>query len=153
MSTGLSNTPALRLVSDHRCGAATSLTERNTGPLAGPEALKASDARWVFTVRVAVAIEGERAAVLTPEKRDRLLRIAAVLGLRPFDANLIIAIVQDSVRCGLDPLGQATSERVAMIRDPATVLRDESWAWFIKATWVSALGAAGALFLVKLFGG
>lgn len=153
MSTGLSNTPALRLVNDHRGQAATSSSERNIGHRTEPAAIKPTDARWVFAVRVAVAIEGERAAVLTPEKRERLLRVSAVLGLRPFDANLIIAIVQDSIRCGLDPLGQATSERVAMIRDPAQALRDESWAWFIKAACVSALGAAGALVLVKLVGG
>lgn len=116
--------------------------------------LEPGDARWVFAVRVASAIEGERAAILTPAKRERLMRLASMLGLRDFDATLIIAIVQDSARCGVDPLGKATAERVAMVRAPGTVkTEDDSWQWFIRSAWTAGLGALGALALVKLFGG
>ena len=78
--------------------------------------IDAVDARWVFACRVATSIEGGRAAILRPEARDRLLTQASRLGLRQFDANLIIAIVQDSARCGQEPLGLPTAERVPLVR-------------------------------------
>lgn len=83
-------------------------------------AIDALDARWVFACRVASNLEGGRAAILRPQARDRLLGQAARLGLRPFDAHLIIAIVQDSARCGQEPLGLGTAERLPMIRKPHT---------------------------------
>lgn len=83
-------------------------------------AIDAVDARWVLACRVAASLEGGRAAILRPESRDRLLSQASRLGLRPFDANLIIAIVQDSARCGEEPLGLATAERLPLIRPAHT---------------------------------
>lgn len=83
-------------------------------------AIDALDARWVFACRVATSLEGGRAAILRPEARDRLLTQASRLGLRQFDANLVIAIVQDSARCGEEPLGLATAERLPLIRKPHT---------------------------------
>lgn len=150
MSPGLPDTPTLRLAGAARGEPATSLPTDSA-----PTPLEAGDARWVFAVRVAAAIEGERAAVLTPEKRERLLKLSRVIGLRDFDAALIIAIVQDSARCGLSPLGLTTAERVAMVRMPqrADEKRDEPWQWFIRSAWVSALGAMGAVLLVRLIGG
>lgn len=79
-------------------------------------ALDATDARWVLACRVATSLEGGRAAILRPESRDRLLAQAERMGLRAFDANLVIAIVQDSARCGLEPLGLPTAERLPMVR-------------------------------------
>ncbi len=58
------------------------------------------DARWILARRAAESIEGGRAAILRPEVRRRLLSTGQRLGLRPFDANLILAIVQDDARCG-----------------------------------------------------
>ena len=58
------------------------------------------DARRIMALRVAEQIEGGRAALITPEKRARLMTISRALGLRPFDASLIIAIVQDAARTG-----------------------------------------------------
>lgn len=150
MSPGLPDSPALRLVGAARGESATSLPADSAA-----SSLEAGDARWVYAVRVAAAIEGETAAILTPEKRERLLKLARLLGLRDFDAALIIAIVQDSARCGLSTLGQTTAERIAMVRMPQTAAaeRNEPWQWFIRSAWVSALGAVGAVFLVRLFGG
>lgn len=48
-------------------------------------------------MRVAQALEG---AQLRPQKRQKLLELATHLGMRPFDANLIIALVQDRARRG-----------------------------------------------------
>ena len=58
------------------------------------------DPRWVLAVRTAEALEG---SVLAPQKRERLVRLGKVLGLSPFDANLVIAIVQDQARRGYAP--------------------------------------------------
>lgn len=82
--------------------------------------IDAADARWVFACRVAASMEGGRSAILRPEARDRLLSQATRLGLRQFDANLVIAIVQDSARCGQEPLGLATAERLPLIRQAHT---------------------------------
>ncbi len=56
-----------------------------------------TDPRWVLALRVAQSLEG---AQLRPHKRERLLQLATHLGMRPFDANLIIALVQDRARRG-----------------------------------------------------
>jgi hypothetical protein len=69
------------------------------------EPLATSDARWVFAARVASQIEGGRAAILRPERRDRLMRTARALAIRPFDASVIIALVQDTARRGETPPG------------------------------------------------
>lgn len=61
-------------------------------------ALLGDDARWVFAVRVRREVQGGHAAIVTPESRKRLLKLAHRLGLRDFDANLVIAIVQDDAR-------------------------------------------------------
>jgi hypothetical protein len=70
-------------------------------------ALSAGDPRWVFAARVASQLEGGRAGVLRPERRERLMRTARLLGLRAFDASLVIALVQDSARRGDMPAGYA----------------------------------------------
>jgi len=61
-------------------------------PIASP-----TDPRWVLALRTAEALDG---AVLPPERRDRLVRLGKLLGMTPFDANLVIAIVQDQARRG-----------------------------------------------------
>ena len=58
------------------------------------------DPRWVLAVRVAEHLQG---SILPPSARDRLVRLGKTLGLTPFDANLIIAIVQDQARRGYAP--------------------------------------------------
>ena len=50
--------------------------------------------------RVAGALEG---AVLPPERRAELVAHARDLGVREFDANLVIAVIQDRMRRG-EPL-------------------------------------------------
>ena len=79
--------------------AASPATQRKLGsigkPITGP-----SDPRWVLAVRTAEDMEG---SVLSPERRDRLVRIGRMMGLTAFDANIIIAIVQDQARRGFEP--------------------------------------------------
>lgn len=67
---------------------------------ADPHQAFAADPRWVLAARAASLLEGGRAALLTPDRRRRLMSLADRMGLRPFDASLVIAIVQDSARTG-----------------------------------------------------
>lgn len=75
---------------------------------ANQEAAQQSDAlmrqllgpRQLFAQAVEGALQGGRAAILTPLDRDALLAHARTLALRPFDAHLIIATVQDAARRG-----------------------------------------------------
>ena len=61
---------------------------------------EASDPRWVLALRTAELLEG---TILTPEKRQRLIRTGRLMGLNVFDCNLVIAIVQDQARRGHSP--------------------------------------------------
>lgn len=89
--------------------------------------LSALDPRWMLAVRASHAIAtvdhsagGSRGAsrlgFLAPEHRRRLVAEGARLGLRPFDTNLVIAIVQDAARSGADPLGDEARARLALVR-------------------------------------
>ncbi len=91
--------------------------------------LSATDARWIFAVRVSEHLDGGKAAVLTPDRRQRLLRLATNIGLRPFDANLIIAIVQDEARHGVtpSPLNAETEQRLALVRPAQPHARPAPW--------------------------
>jgi hypothetical protein len=57
--------------------------------------LDPGDPRWLLASRTAMALEG---TALPADSRDRILRLAHDLRLRPFEANMIIAIVQDEAR-------------------------------------------------------
>jgi len=93
--------------------------------------LSPTDARWALAARTAQLIQGGRAAILTPECRARLLGIGTRMGLRPFDTNLVIAIVQDGARCG-EPLGEASEERLALVRPVPDASARAGW-WTLLA--------------------
>ena len=75
--------------------------------------LTESDARWILAARAADAMGS--GGLLGPEQRDRLLRTATRMGLRSFDANLVLAIVQDAARRGESPLSRASAERLTHV--------------------------------------
>lgn len=81
---------------------------------AAASAMSALDARWMLAQAVSANLELGTVAALQPEKRARLVAHAAALGLRPFDANLVIAIVQDQARQGRS-LDRDAAERLSMI--------------------------------------
>lgn len=113
--TPAQNRPTLRLVREEPEPAprrARAEVARENVLAAG---LSPLDARWLFAVNVASAIEGGKAAVLPPDKRHRLVASAAQMGLGPFDANLVIAVVQEAAREG-SPLCRDTQERLVFVR-------------------------------------
>lgn len=67
---------------------------------AAPATLAPGDPRWVLAIRTAELLQG---SVLAPDDREQLLRTGRVLGLNPFQSNLVIAVVQDQARRGLGP--------------------------------------------------
>lgn len=71
------------------------------------------DPRWVLAARVQSQLEG---ATLPPEGRRLVMKLADQLGLRPFDANVIIALVQDRARRG--ETVQDTVDSLRMVNPP-----------------------------------
>lgn len=90
--------PHLRLVGGS-IGVSTAesfIAAENRRAAANPD-IKPTDPRWVLAVRAYSQLQG---STLTPQRRQKVLRTAEQLGVRPFDANVIIAIVQDHARTG-----------------------------------------------------
>lgn len=76
-----------------------------------------TDPRWVLAVRTAELLQGD---ILSPECRERIVRMARLFDLTPFDANMIIAIVQDQARRGIAPhlCAAAGEPQLRMITPP-----------------------------------
>ena len=83
-----------------------------------PPSFADTDPRWVLALRTAEQLEG---TILTVEKRERLLRVGTALGLTLFDANLVLAIVQDQARRGYTPARcpAAGAAQLALLPMPA----------------------------------
>ncbi len=92
-----------------------SRTTQSTPPRPDAYVIEPSDARWLLAARVALALDGGRAGLLTPEQRDAVLRFAGRLGVRPFDAHVIIALVQDRARRGEPALGGELAEQLLLV--------------------------------------
>jgi len=109
--------------------------------------LTADDARWILAQQTASLLEGGTAAQLRPERRRRVHDLATRVGLRPFDANLVIAIVQDAARTDRDALSAAAKSRLALVGEA----RRPSGSAPMLAPLAAAvgLGIAGAAVLVR----
>ncbi|TVQ33527.1 MAG: hypothetical protein EA376_02190 [Phycisphaeraceae bacterium] len=92
--------------------------------------LPESDARMLFAASVAQSLDGGRAAILTPDRRERLVENARRMGMRAFDANLIIAIVQDDARRGGRGAQGETARLITIVPGPK------------RSPWSSAAGLA-----------
>jgi hypothetical protein len=86
------------------------------------QGMQATDPRWVLAIRVSEQLEG---TILRPDKRERLVKLGKLLGLTAFDANLIIAIVQDQARRGYEPsyCPTAGEAQLAMVPMPNAARR------------------------------
>lgn len=104
-----------------------------------------SDARWILAVRASDAIEGGRAAVIRPEARERLVHTAGAMGLRPFDANLVLAIVQDAARQGRTPQDADTVDRLTMVGPAERSAPGRQGLWVLVLLCCSAVWGAALL--------
>ncbi len=75
------------------------------------------------------------------------MRTASSLGVRPFDANLIIAIVQDRARRG-ETLAQA-KDAIELVAKPDRLAEDKTgWQWFWH--WMFAISGGVLLGMVLI---
>ncbi|MBL8745483.1 MAG: hypothetical protein JNK58_03910 [Phycisphaerae bacterium] len=100
------------------------------------------DLRKIFALRASQMLEGGRAAIMPPESRRMLVGEARRFGLRAFEANLIIAIVQDGARRGQSPVSAATAELIGVI---PTQRRREAKQLLAQRLIVAALMGVGLL--------
>jgi len=77
-----------------------------------------ADARWVFAMETARRLEGNAQAILRPQRRRDLHLLATRIGLRPFDANLVIAIVQDAARNETSLYSDSVASTLNLVRRP-----------------------------------
>ncbi|MEM1424229.1 MAG: hypothetical protein AAGH64_09520 [Planctomycetota bacterium] len=83
--------------------------------------------REAFSTRIAESLEGGKSAILRPERRERLVDLGTRMGIRPFDAHLMIALTQDAARRGEVVSGSSDTEPLPTTRpgpaaDPVYVL-------------------------------
>ncbi len=156
-SKGGNRGPVLRLVRDG-VASAHPLVTSDAGPpsparvqAVGAEnglasGLSGEDARLIFASAVARSLEGGRAAILPPERRRTLVAAGVEMGLRPFDANLVIAIVQEGTRTG-ESISLSARERLALLGDPLPARKQPSY--LLLTFWSVLLGVAGVLALIR----
>ncbi len=101
-----------------RVASSLRVAEENRRAASFARGLAMDDARRLFAARVADSLEGGRAAILRPNRRRELVAAAIHMGLRPFDANLVVAIVQDAARTGDGALGDDAMSRLELVRAP-----------------------------------
>jgi hypothetical protein len=134
---------SLPVVARRRGGASPIATMRSEATTYA-SALAATDARWVLASRVSDSLQGGRAGVLPPESRTKLLDLGRRLGLRPFDCNLIIAIVQDHARCGGGTGGEPRSEmveRLTMVPGTTSAIEARELDGGARVWWFAWIGA------------
>lgn len=109
------------------------------------------DVRKLLALKVGEGLEGGRAAILPAARRRTLVKAGEHLGLRPFEANLIIAIVQDSARRGEAPASPSTQKMLEMIpqRQPGLWAREDTWMWVRISLAAAALAGLMTTFLVN----
>lgn len=105
---------------------------------AGSPALHPASPHLAFATSIARALEG---AILAPERREALIQEARSLGLREFDANLVIAVVQDRARRG-ESTDDITGPISVLARSERSSLRSNARAVFAGAAIGLAVGFA-----------
>ncbi len=150
----ISSQPALRLVFPET---GPSLTEARARRAIENENYRAArlayeqdhDVRRILAIEASQALEGGRAAILAPQLRRDLVEHGAKLGLRPFEANLIIAVVQDGARRG-EPVQAADVQRSLEVI-PGPVKSDtwnDPWTW--ARLWIAAAALGGLMLLILI---
>ncbi len=98
--------------------------------------LDPTDPRWVVAATTHAQLQG---SALTHQRRQHVLRLAHRLGVRPFEANVIIAIVQDQARQGA--MLSDAAPTLTMLRDPRADRKSNRTGW---ARWLWAIATAVA---------
>lgn len=75
------------------------------------------DAQDIFSRRIAEQLDGGAAALLTPERRERLVALGRRLGMSQFNANLVIAQVQDAARRGEELSRPAVQANLDLVQE------------------------------------
>jgi len=120
----------------------TNKTNAEEQALLGP-----TDPRWVLALRVAEQLQG---TVLAPEARERLIRTGKAMGLTPFDANLVIAIIQDQARRGFAPERCASAGAPMLRMVPLPRPRDRFIGSFSRGGFWAAVGLVAAIVGLEL---
>ena len=105
--------------------------------------IDARDPRWILAMQTKARLQG---ATLTPERREVLMQRGTQLGLRPFETNLIIAIVQDQARQG-QPTQAAASPLLSMLGAASSQASIQPAVW---PKWFAAFAAAAAIVAVLI---
>lgn len=143
--TSAASTPRLRLVGAEELPPATSPRDlRSAGAEVAREnhsagrnaALDPGDPRWKLAVAAYSKLTG---TTLTPERRAQVMKTARVLGVRPFEANVIIAIIQDHARTGRS-LPEAAGT-IGLINKPSGATGAGLWRWAAALTAAAILNA------------
>ncbi|MEM9082313.1 MAG: hypothetical protein AAGB34_01870 [Planctomycetota bacterium] len=100
--------------------------------------LDPTDARRIMACRVYESLQGGRSAILRPRDRHRLIDLGRSMGLRPFDANLVIAVVQDAARQGEAPTAASPDASLKIVRTPQP--QPTSWSVVLSIALAIALG-------------
>ena len=111
--------------------------------LAADIAIDETTPHWQLANETAEALEGE---ILRPDRRRALVTRAQHLGVRPFDANLVFALVQDRARRG-ESVGDAAAPLALLAEKPARRPFDSVPLVMLAAATGIAVGAA--VFLVR----
>ena len=96
------------------------------------DAIDPADPRWMLACATRDALQG---SVLTYENRRKVMLLAQRVGIRPFDANLIVAIVQDRARRGETIESAADAISVVPAPEAPAPPRRSVAAW----TWAAAI--------------
>ena len=107
--------------------------------------LGVDELREAFSARVAESLEGGRSAILRPERRKRLVDLGTRMGIRAFDAHLLIALTQDAARRGEVAMAEEGGAHAA----PARLGRGTDSRVVLAASVV--LGLCGAMLAIAWF--
>jgi len=75
------------------------------------------DAQSIFGRRVVEQLDSGASALLTPERRERIIALGRRLGMSTFNSNLVIAQVQDAARRGEDLSRPAVQAKLDLVQE------------------------------------
>ncbi len=108
---------------------------------------ESEDVRRVLAMKTAEVLEGGRAAILAPQHRRQLVRQGERFGMRPFEANLVIAVVQDAARRGDTLESEVVSRSLDVIPAPREGSSPWENRWMWARLWLASAALAGLMLM------